>query len=215
MNIWGFIKNLGLWRKPDHSAMLGEAGISVRLAFGFEPSQEMEEFEREKNNYALGLLEEEITRSEHFRPAKIPNLMDALRASTTPFSRHNINAAYGRGQYLTKEEKEARGLDQRMKCTKEFLDYFEEPSLRVIDPGSLLATMHHYCFQRAYNKYELIRFKKLGLVKQVRISVVYGCPKVKRLRKRWHIDEAPELPLAGCEHYDEWCVCFYQPIISD
>ena len=73
----------------------------------------------------------------------------------------------------------------------------------------LLENIYYQNYHKACRKRYLVRMKSIG-IKKVEISDCgdeRDCPKIKRLKKTWLIDEIPELPLPGCTA--PYCRCSY------
>ena len=137
--------------------------------------------------------------------------MSIIRGSTRPFARLTMDAPYT-GNVLSKAEKQGLGLNTRMKYTAGFVAFFDAAALRIIEPKSTLADMQLDAFHRASRAFDLRKFKTFGFVKEVRVNAINGCAKTSKLKKKYQLDEVPELPLAGC---DTLCLCYYEPIILD
>jgi len=178
-------------------------------------TEEQVELERQSNEEVIKLLEAKIAASGFFRAEKIPELIAILKEASVPFGRVNTRVAFEGDVVLMVKEKEALGLNSRMKYSKKFIEYFEPSVLKSIEPKATLECMHLDAFHRVSRKKELLRFKELGFVKEVRIVPVRDerdCRQIKRFKKTWRIEEAPELPLPGCSA--PYCRCMYEAIIS-
>jgi hypothetical protein len=188
---------------------------SIYSGYGIPMTEQEIELECQSNNQVLELLERNIAASGFFRAEKIRELIATLKEGSIPFGRTNTRVAFDGGPLLTVEEKKALGLNTRMKYSKKFIDYFEPSAFRTIEPKATLECMHLDAFHRVSRQKELLRFKKLGFVKEVEI-VPCGdsrdCRKIKRLKKVYRLEEVPELPLPGCNA--PYCRCMYVPIIS-
>jgi hypothetical protein len=134
--------------------------------------------------------------------------MAVLRDSTYPFARLDTKAAY-RGAVLGRDEKRSLGLNPRLKYTREFIEYFQPSALGRIEPKGTLQQMHLDALHRASRTSELARLKSLGFVK-VTIRPVNGCSPIRRLGKTYNLDEAPALPLKGCNRL---CMCYYEAVM--
>jgi hypothetical protein len=113
---------------------------------------------------------------------------------------------------LSLEEKKALGLNTRQKYSREFIEALSEKGLSHPDLKDILKVVYLKHFHSIHRKYELLRMKRLG-IKTVKIEDCgdeRDCKAIKRLKKRWPIDEVPELPLPSCTA--EYCRCTY---ISD
>lgn len=133
-----------------------------------------------------------------------------------PFGRVNTKDAFDGDVFLTVEEKRALGLNTRMKYSKKFIEYFDPSIFKTIEPKDALECMHLDAFHRVSRNNDLIKFKKLGFIKQIKIVPVgdaFDCKRIKRFTKIYNIEEVPELPVPDCDA--PCCRCYYQPIISN
>jgi hypothetical protein len=194
--------------------------VSVETAahsgYAIPVTAKMLEEERQDNDEVMRLLEAAISASGLFRTDKIPDLVSKLRGGSGPFTRVNTQIAFEGDQVLSVEEKRALGLNTRMKYSKVFIEYFDPKCLNTIEPKSVLENLHLSAFHRVARKRDLLKFRDLGFVKQVKIIPVgdaRDCAKIKRFKKIHNLNEVPELPLPGCTA--PYCRCMYLPIISD
>lgn len=188
----------------------------IRREYSIPVTAEMLEAERADNDEVIQLLEASIRSCGLFRAEKIPELLCKLRDGSGPFARVNTDIAFDGEQILSVEQKRALGLNTRVKYSKAFIEYFDPTSLKDIEPKSLLQAMHLSAFHRVTRKRDLIKFKELGFVKQVKIvSVGDGrdCGKIKRFKKIHNLHQVPDLPLPGCTA--QYCRCMYEAIISE
>lgn len=188
---------------------------AVRVLYSIPATKEQIESERQSQEEIIKLLEVNIVASGYFRKEKIPELISLIRTGAIPFGRVNTKIAFDGDAILTVDEKKKLGLNTRMKYSRKFIEYFDPKSFTTIEPKSTLECMHLDAFYRVSRKNDLIRFKKDGFVKQVKIDVIndcFTCNKVKRFKKIYNIDEVPELPLPGCDA--PYCRCGYKPIID-
>ncbi len=167
------------------------------------------ELEQRSNEETIKLLETTIIRSGYFKRERIPELISNLKRGSAPFGRVNTTIAFDGDSYLTVQEKQSLGLNTRMKYSRKFIEYFDPVSFREIEPKAALECMHLDAFHRVSRNKELLRFKKLGFIAQVRIQAG-DCAKIKRLKKIHLIEEIPGLPLVGCDA--PFCECWYEPI---
>ncbi|MGD1081975.1 MAG: hypothetical protein ABR881_26960 [Candidatus Sulfotelmatobacter sp.] len=137
--------------------------------YGIPVTEEQVELERQSNEEVIKLLEAKIAASGFFRAEKIPELIAILKEASIPFGRVNTRVAFEGDVVLTVKEKKALGLNSRMKYSKKFIEYFEPSVLKSIEPKATLECMHLDAFHRVSRKKELLRFKELGFVKEVRI----------------------------------------------
>ena len=184
---------------------------ALYAGYGIPATEEQVELERQSNEEVMKLLEAKIVASGLFRAEKIPELIERLKGGMVPFGRVNTQVAFDGDVILTVKEKKALGLNARMKYSKKFIEYFEPSALKSIEPKATLECMHLDAFHRISRKKELLRFKELGFIKQVKI-VPDDCKRVKRFKKIHNIEEVPELPLPGCDA--PFCRCYYEPILA-
>jgi hypothetical protein len=188
---------------------------STQCGYAIAPAPKMLEAEYQDNEEVMRLLEAAIRASGFFRIEAIPELLSKLRGGSEPFARVNTKIAFEDDEFLSVEEKRVLGLNTRMKYSKAFIGYFDPECLKTIEPKSVLENMHLSAFHRVARKRDLLEFRELGFVKQVRIVPVgdaRDCGKIKRFRKIHDINQVPELPLPGCTA--PYCRCMYEPIIS-
>lgn len=183
---------------------------------GIPMTKEELELERQSNEEVFKKLEASIVKSGLFRAETIPALLAKLEAASVPFGRVNTKMAFDGDTVLTVEEKKALGLNTRMKYSKQFIEYFHPSALKTIEPKATLECLYLDAFHRVSRAKQLLSFKKLGFVKQLRIVPTGDgddCTRIKRLKKTYSIEEVPELPLPGCKA--PFCRCWYEPIIHN
>jgi hypothetical protein len=202
---------MGLFDFLARSKPHADTQVAVpNVGFSLKMSTSETDIERQKNALMLEILESSIIKSGYFIPEKLPHLMATLRASTHPFARLDTKSVEDGALLLSVDEKKARGLNTRMKYTKDFISYFDPAALKKIEPKGTLFSMQIDAFHRASRHFEILRFKKMGFVEHVKIMPVGGCKKVQRIKKTYPIDEVPDLPLPGC---DEECHCCLEAVI--
>ena len=185
---------------------------SINSGFGIPMTKQEVELERQSNEEIMKLLEASITASGFFRSEKILELIANLRGGSIPFGRVNTKVVFDNDAFLTVEEKKMLGLNTRMKYSKKFIECFDPLAFKMIEPKSTLECMHLDAFHRVSRKNELLKLKKLGFVKKVKIVPDDDCGRIKRFKKTYSIGEVPELPLTGCDA--PFCRCYYEAIIS-
>lgn len=99
-----------------------------------------------------------------------------------------------------------------MKYSKKFVECYDPLAFKMIEPKTTLEHMYLDAFHRVSRRNEILRLKKLGFVKKVKIVPDDECEKIKRFKKTYNIDEVPELPLTGCNA--PFCRCYFEAIIS-
>ena len=112
---------------------------------------------------------------------------------------------------LTLEEKKGLNLNTRAKYSRELINGLTEKGLEAAKNQYFIENMFYRNFHKVSRKYELEHLKELGL-KYVLISDSNDdrdCNAIKALKKRWLIEEVPELPLPQCN--SEYCRCMYLP----
>ena len=187
---------------------------AVRVLYSIPATEKQIESERQSQEEIIKLLEINIVSSGYFRKEKIPELISLIRSGAVPFGRMNTKIAFDGDSILTVDEKKKLGLNTRMKYSKKFIEYFNQESFKAIEPKHTLECMHLDAFHRVSRKNELIRYKELGFVKQVKIVPAgdcRDCDKIKMIKKIYNINEVPKLPIQGCD--SPYCRCMYQPII--
>lgn len=203
-----FVRRKRRWTANDGTRTLDAYAIPVTAA--------MLEQERQDNDEVMSLLEANIRGSGLFRAEKIPELVAKLREGSAPFTRVNTRITFQGDTILSVEEKRALGLNTRMKYSKAFIEYFDPIVLKTIEPKLVLEDMHLSAFHRVARKRDLVKFRKLGFVKQVKIVPVgdtRDCSEIKRFQNIHDLNRAPDLPLPGCTA--RYCRCMYEPILSD
>lgn len=188
----------------------------IEAGFGIPMTEQEVELERQSNEEIIKLLEASIITSGFFRAEKIPELIAKLKGGAVPFGRTNTRVAFEGDNFLTVEEKKVLGLNTRMKYSKKFIEYFDASAFKVIEPKASLERMHLDAFHRVSRKKQLIRLKKQGFVKQVKIVPTGDggdCGRIKQFKKIYGIEEVPELPLPDCDA--QFCRCMYQAIIPE
>ncbi len=183
---------------------------SINPKIGIPMTKQDIDLERQTNEEVIKLLEISIATSGFFRVEKIPELVANLKGGYTTFGRVNTAVAFDGDIFLTVEEKKLLGLNSRMKYSKKFIEYFDPLAFKMIEPKSTLERMHLNAYHRISQKNELLKLKKLGSIKKVKIVATgdgNDCKKIKRFKKIYNIEEVPELPIPNCE---EFCRCYYE-----
>jgi hypothetical protein len=207
---------MALFFAKRRKALPTNVEATYRAGYSIPVTDKMLEAELQDNEEVMKLLEARIIASCFFRAEKIPELVAKIRLGFSPFARLNTKVAFEGNEVLTVEEKKSLGLNTRMKYSKAFIEYFDPTTLRNIEPKALLEDMHLDAFHRVARKRDLLKFRDLGFVKQVKIVPVgdeRDCDKIKRFKKIHDIGDVPELPLPGCTA--PYCRCMYEPVISE
>ena len=201
MGIFDFFK-----RKPAAAPSLGLKPTSQMVADAQRACQEM-----------LALIEGELVASGAFKPEKIPELMAKLRKGVVPFTRIDSSRALAGDTLLTLEEKRTLGLNTRAKYTREFIDCCNPETFAEADPRDVIGTITLRAYHRIHQAESLRELKGTGIVRAVKITIS-GSPldacenAIKESARTFSLDNAPELPLPGCDA--EVCMCDYTPILK-
>lgn len=145
--------------------------------------------------------------SGYFKQEALSIISEKIRENTRPG--YGYIEPFDKADCLTLEEKKTLGLNTRRKYARELINALTEKGLAVENPNDLLKNMWLASFHKISRKYELQHLKDMGL-KYVQIldcNDERDCKAVKRCKKRWLIDEVPELPLPHCDA--EYCRCSY------
>ena len=186
-------------------------------SLAIEPTGQMVADEQRACEEMLALIEGELVASGVFKPEKIPELMAKLRKGIVPFARVNSDRALAGDLLLTLEEKRTLGLNTRAKYTREFIDCCNPERLAEEDPRGVVGTITLRAYHRVHQASSLREFKRTGFVRAVKITIV-GSPldacqsAIKKSKRSYPLDDAPELPLPGCDA--EVCMCDYTPILK-
>lgn len=169
-----------------------------------------DEQERQENKKYTAIAEQTIAdlkSSGYFKQEALPVLVEKIRTNTRPG--YGYIDPFCKENCLTLEEKKALGLNTRQKYARELINALTEKGLVAEKPNDLLKNIWLANFHKISQKYELQHLKDMGL-KYVQIldcDDERDCKAVKRCKKRWLIDEVPELPLPGCDA--KYCRCEY------
>lgn len=142
-----------------------------------------------------------------FKSDYLSLLADKIRKRTVPGYRYSD--PFDKNDCLTLEEKKQHGLNTKRKYSRELINGLTEKGLATEDPNELVKNTWLANFHKISRKYKLRELKKLG-VQYVRIRTcedIGDCKAVKLCKKRWPIDEVPELPLPKCNA--PYCRCDY------
>ena len=145
--------------------------------------------------------------SGYFKPDILPVIAEKIRALSVPG--YAYSGPFDKEDVLSLEEKKALGLNTRRKYSRELINGLTEKGIAAENPNDLLKNLFMQSCGKVSRKYELARLKELGLkyVQIIDCEDARDCKAVKRCKKRWLIDEVPELPLSGCDA--EYCRCQY------
>ena len=151
----------------------------------------------------------EARKSGYFKNDFLPYFSEKIRSvSKVGFSYRD---PFDKTDCLTLEEKKRFNLNTRAKYSRELINGLTEKGLEAAKDQHFIENMFYRNFHRVSRKYELEHLKEMGL-KYVVISNsndVRDCEAIKNLKKRWLIEEVPELPLPQCN--SEYCRCMYLP----
>lgn len=174
---------------------------------GIKPSAEQAENETQKINEIAEKTIVTAQSSGYFKAEFLPVLSEKIK-SNTHFGYGYIDP-FNKEDCLTLEEKKALGLNTRRKYARELINGLTKKGLAAEDPNDLLKIMWLANSNKVSRKYELQRLKDEGFkyVKILNCNDERDCAAVKHCKKRWLIDEVPELPLPKCDA--EYCRCTY------
>ena len=185
----------------------------MRDEIGIELSPEQEKREEEKYHEIAEQTISALEASGYFKADYLPILADKIRERTVPGYRYSD--PFDKKDCLTLEEKKKLGLNTRAKYSRELINGLTEKGLSTEDPNELvkntwLANMH-----KVSRKYKLQELKDAGFkyVKILHCNDERDCKAVKLCKKRWPIDEVPELPLPNCN--SPYCRCMYVSDVKD
>jgi hypothetical protein len=189
-------------RKPSALADVPKPRIDPRAeAMTVKPGSARVESERQMQAEAFALIESQLTASGLFKPESIPAMMSAIQANSPPFTPVNAHLILG---------KKARPDAERARIS--LADCLATTRPAGIDPATFLQDVCTHSLNSARSRHNLIRMKGTG-IKAVRIAFAKptACKPVQKLTKTYPIDDAPVLPLPGCN--GKRCLCMYQAVI--
>lgn len=179
----------------------------MRDAIGITLSPEKEKRENEKYDEITEQTISDMETSGYFKPDCIPAIAKKIHEKT------NIGYRYynpfDKKDCLTLQEKKELGLNTREKYSRELINALTEKGLATEDPNDLFHNIWQANFHKISRKYKLQELRDIG-VQYVRIRTCEDerdCKAVKLCKKRWPIDEVPELPLPKCNA--PYCRCDY------
>ncbi len=163
--------------------------------------------EQKKFNEIAEKIIIEATESGFFKKDFLPYFSEKIRSITqVGFSYRD---PFNKNDCLTLEEKKNLNLNTRAKYSRELIDGLTEKGITAAKNQNFIEDMFLRNFHNVSRKCELEQLKETGL-KYVIISNCNDerdCKAVGLLKKRWLIDEVPELPLPECNA--EYCRCIY------
>lgn len=165
-------------------------------------SPERVESERQMQAEAFASIESQLATSGLFKPEAVPAMMSAIRANSPPFTPVNAHLILG---------KKARPDAEGVRIT--LADCLAPTLPSGAEPATFLQQACTHSANLARNRHALLRMKGIG-IESVRITFVKdtgACAKVKKLTKKYPIDNAPVLPVPDCN--GKRCFCAYKPII--
>lgn len=175
--------------------------ISIKLTV------EQEKQEKEKYTEIAEQTIVNVNISGYFKSEFLPIIAEKVRKNTIPG--YGYTDFFNKEDCLTLEEKKELGLNTRRKYSRELINALTKKGLTAENPNILLENIWLAAFHKVSRKYELQRLKDLG-VKYVQIldcNDERDCKAIKKCKKRWLIDEVPELPLPNCNA--DYCRCSY------
>lgn len=148
-----------------------------------------------------------VENSGFFKPEFLPVLSEKIRENTQ--IGYGYIDPFDKTDYLTLEEKKALCLNTRRKYSRELINALTEKGLSSENPNELLKNIFQQNYHKVFRKYELDNLKAMGIqyVEILDCNDERDCKAIKRLKKRWAIDEVPELPLPQCNA--KYCRCSY------
>ena len=170
----------------------------MRDEIGIELSPEQEKREEEKYHEIAEQTISALEASGYFKADYLPVLAAKIRERTVPGYRYSD--PFDKKDCLTLEEKKQLSLNTRAKYSRELINGLTEKGLATEDPNELVKNTWLANFHKISRKYKLQELKKLG-IQYVKIRTCEDerdCKAVKLCKKRWPIDEVPELPLPKC-----------------
>lgn len=185
------------------------------LSLSITPDAGMLSEEKESNAATLALFRDMIGKEKAIKPEKIIEILSVISPHIRPFGRVDIDHIFKNDEVISLEEKRRLGLNTRAKYSRRLLSFFNTEALGGAHPLEILQRAMYDAANRILRKTELARCRKFD-VRAVNIRMMYPCPAIRRLRKRWPIDSAPELPLPNCDKQraGDFCVCWYEGIIE-
>jgi hypothetical protein len=190
-------------RKAEVEVAAKEQGLEARAAaMTIKPSSKRLESENWAHSRAFEQIESELRSSGLFKPESLPAMMAAIRANSPPFT--PVNAALLVGKKARPGPEEAR--ISLADCLAPGQAGGDTAASRFVQE------LCNRRWHEAQNQRSLMDMRASG-IKSVEVTIVEAtaCAKVKRLTGRYPIDDAPQLPLPGCD--GKGCHCFYRPVI--
>lgn len=175
--------------------------IGITLSDGRQKEEDQKYYEISEKTIA------DIEASGYFKPDYLPIIAKKIREKTKAGYRYTD--PFDKKDWLKAKEKRELGLDPKKSYTWELLEALSEKGLATEEPTELVKNIWQANFHKTSRQYDLRRFKKLG-VKYVKICTcedTRDCKAIQRFKKRWPIDEVPELPLPICNA--KYCRCRY------
>ena len=199
-------------RKSNHSEK-PKSYEEMREEIGVNLSPEQEKREEQKYHEIAEQTISAIEASGYFKAEYLPTLAEKIRARTIPGYRYSD--PFDKKDYLTLEEKKELGLNTKRKYSRELINGLTEKGLAAENPNVLVENIWLANMHKVSRKYKLQELKDAGF-KYVRIldcNDARDCKAVKLCKKRWPIDEVPELPLPNCDA--PYCRCMYISDVKD
>lgn len=170
-----------------------------------EFSNERLEREKQKSKEIADSFMAEAEKSGWFKQAFLPILSERMQI----VSQVGISHLFNTEDSLTLEEKKGLHLNTRAKYSRELIDGLTAKGLVAAQNNDFIKNMYLRNMHKVARKYQLIELKEAGLqyAKIESCGDERDCKTVKYIKKRWLIDEVPELPLPQCKA--EYCRCMY------
>ena len=179
----------------------------MRDAIGITLSPEKQKREDNKYKEISEKTIADIEASGYFKPEYLPVIAEKIRKKTKAGYRYVD--PFDKKDWLRAKEKRDLGLDPKKSYTGELVKALSEKGLATEEPMDLIKNIWQANFHKISRDYKLQELRDLG-VQYVKIRTCEDerdCKAIKLCKKRWPIDEVPELPLPKCNA--PYCRCDY------
>jgi hypothetical protein len=179
-------------------------------SIGIRPTAKMIREADQDADEVSRLLRSRLDASGYFVLDRVPDLVSRLRRSHRPFQRASIDAVTDGADLLSANEKRALGLNTHRRYSRDFIGFFRTETLPDIDPKTLLSAMQQAVSFEVSRRRTLSQYRQSKVVKTVRIFPLGdpdSCAAVRKLKQRFTLNNAPSLPLPGCDA--AVCRCSY------
>jgi hypothetical protein len=161
---------------------------------------------RERNEIirkeTLAGMMRDIEKSGYFKPEKLSHIEKIIPKvggyNNDPFSYNDC---------LSDEEKEALSFPLEYRVSREMVECMSEKGLSEEQPNQIIPIIYYMNFFAVSRKYKLIELRARGVtkVKIVNMGGDFDCQVVQTHERVFSINEAPVLPLPGCNSV--YCRC--------